>query len=90
MNNVTIVGKVIEKSSIHFDYMNKLKTYFYLMVMENNNIFKIIVSEKHMGIGNANMIYQSINSCNTICVYGSINKIGNKYYVLCKEMYMIV
>jgi len=28
--------------------------------------------------------------CNTICVYGNINKAGNKYYILCKEILPVV
>jgi len=90
MNNVIIMGKVISKSKIHFDYKDKLKAYFYITAIENNNIFNVLVSEKYMKLFNIDTLYRNINLCNTICVYGNINKAGNKYYILCKEIYMII
>jgi len=77
VNNIIVLGKVISKSSIHFDYLDKLKAYFKINILENGNLFEVIVSEKYIGIDAVNEIYNKVLVNAVICVYGSINNNEN-------------
>ena len=89
MNNIIVLGKVISKSSIHFDYFDKLKVYFYLTVVEENNTFKVVISEKHIDIDNIDILYKNISVNSNVSVNGILIKAENKYVIIGKDIYVI-
>ena len=86
MNNVIILGKVISKSVIHFDYLDKLKVYFKMEVREYDNVFSVIVSEKYLGIYLINDLYSNVCVGDIVCVYGSLILEDNRYLILCSDI----
>lgn len=86
MNNVIILGEVIEKSTMHFNYFDKLKAYFFIRVMENSNIFEIVVSEKYIDIKIMNSLYGNIVVGNKLCICGSIIKEKDMYIIVCDDV----
>ena len=68
MNNVIIFGEVILKSDIHFDYLDKLKAYFKIRVVENGNVFDAIISEKYIKTDIFKSIYDKVILGKTICI----------------------
>lgn len=89
MNNVIILGKVLSKSSIHFDYLDKVKVYFSIRVLESSNIFEIVLSEGYIDIQRLNIVYKMINIGCIVCAYGSITKEDSgKYIFVCKEIFI--
>ena len=87
MNNIIILGKIVKKSYIHFDYNNKLKSYFKIYISENNNIFKCIILEKELGIDIIDLWYKKYSVNDIICVCGKIILYKDKYLVLCEKIY---
>ena len=86
MNNVIILGKVISKSSIHFDYLDKLKAYFEIKVIECGNIFSVNISEKYLGVVLVGELYSNLCVDDIVCVYGSVL---NNNYIVCNEIYIL-
>ena len=44
MNNVIILGGVIDVSKLHFDYADKLKAYFNILIDDySGNVFKVVI-----------------------------------------------
>lgn len=89
MNNVIILGKVISKSIIHFDYLDKLKVYFSIRILEGSDIFDVVLSEKHIEIQSLNNVYRLIDIGGIVCANGSIIKEDRgKYTFVCKEIFI--
>ena len=88
MNNVIILGKVISKSIIHFDYLDKLKVYFKISVLEKNNIFEVVISEKYIHTNFVNVMYNHIKIGNIICVGGNITRIKDNYLIMCNDLFI--
>ena len=86
MNNIIILGEVIEKSIIHFDYYDKLKAYFLVRVIEDSNIFEIVVSEKYIDRKIIDNWYGGIAIGNKVCICGSMLSENDKYMILCKDI----
>ena len=89
MNNCIILGKIVKKSDIHFDYLNKLKAWFEIYVFDNANKFDIIISEQYMDISLVNKIYNSCNVWDMVCAHSKVILQEEKYTFLCCELYKI-
>ena len=90
MNNCIILGKIVKKSDMHFDYLNKLKAWFEINVFDCSSIFNIVISEKYMDIFSTNRIYNSCNIGDMVYIYGKVIEQQKKYTILCTELYIIV
>ena len=89
MNNIIILGEVIEKSVIHFDYYDKLKAYFLVRVIEDSNVFEIVISEKHIDRKIINNLDGGIAIGSKVCIRGSMLRENDKYIIVCKELLLI-
>lgn len=90
MNKVIILGKIMEKSKIHFNYMNKLEVYFYIFIDDfEKNTFKVMLNEKIMGIKQLNTCYSKIQQGKIVCIEGNIQNCNEKTTITCINIYMI-
>ena len=49
MNRIYILGKIISKDKLHFNYLDKLKVYFSFEIKDlYGNLFRCVVEEKRV------------------------------------------
>ncbi len=90
MNKVVILGKVVNISKIHFDYIDKLKVYFNIYIDDlNGNKFKVILSEKYIFADEIDRIYKKVSAGKYVCIEGFTTVKQNLGALYCYNVYIL-
>ena len=90
MNRVVILGKVVNISKIHFDYIDKLKVYFNIYIDDlNGNKFKAKLSEKYISTDEIDRIYKKDSIGKYVCIEGFATIKERLAIVYCYNVYIL-